>query len=790
MLLVGVARVVYPGSTLQVVSATLVALCVLLVLTLIRPYRERANNYLAISTSFALVVFLLASVCFQVLPDTALAEAAEAGVDDDEMRAAEESTLLLSADELTDATGLPTRAAHETLILTVLLMATLVCGLLTLAAVMAHELHTEQRRLGHLLSYVDGARVVLPPLAPTEKYHLFLSHVWGTGQDQMNILKRRLLEVLPEMRAFLDVDDLREGTGAEMIYCSRVVLVFCSEGYLDSKNCQRELVHAVASQRRVIALHEPEEQHGGLSHEALVSQLQMVHHGRGGVDGTTLENSRLHQWGLVEKNLVHNRWELEQINAESGGSAGGRTSRAGGTTCALLRTRQSPKSGRLRAPTFEQLMGALYPSDGDDVIEWNRLPGHQSVTVRLIASCVLNAMSDALPPSRRHLPVIVRDELAFQQVHLPALAPSEFHLFCSSHNPAAEQMLADLARANRWHLEAKKPQVERGGGGGGGSDDAGGRRDGDDESAGAAGGTALVVAREDIDELPRAAEGGGGASSLGNGPLASFGHGGSGAHGGWCWQACDLSAWRQRYHQATATPMRGTLRVTMDEADLLVPSRAPTCSRCFVYLTAETWDEERNPNLDSLVREITLAMEHKVPLLLAYEMPGIAAASSPNERATPFATFFEVTPAELIQAGIYHTIAVALKQKPEWRRASMVMLAQRVATAARDFNRSRLRRSSIGLVSARTTSFSSWLSQKRRPSGQSQAQPPPLPQQSNAPATAGPRPPRRASTGLATVRRVTILPHGASPQNASVGADSSAQPHGDRTAEVMMSTAI
>ena len=33
--------------------------------------------------------------------------------------------------------------------------------------------------------------------------------VWGTGQDQMRIIKQRMLEMLPDIKVFLDVDDLR-----------------------------------------------------------------------------------------------------------------------------------------------------------------------------------------------------------------------------------------------------------------------------------------------------------------------------------------------------------------------------------------------------------------------------------------------------------------------------------------------------------------------------------------------------------------------------------------------------
>ena len=38
------------------------------------------------------------------------------------------------------------------------------------------------------------------PAVESDGYHLFLSHVWGTGQDQMRIVKQRLLEMLPSLK--------------------------------------------------------------------------------------------------------------------------------------------------------------------------------------------------------------------------------------------------------------------------------------------------------------------------------------------------------------------------------------------------------------------------------------------------------------------------------------------------------------------------------------------------------------------------------------------------------------
>ena len=68
--------------------------------------------------------------------------------------------------------------------------------------------------------------------AVSGSFHVFLSHVWGTGQDQMRIVKQRLLEMLPDLKCFLDVDDLEEiGNLGAYIKASNMVLLFLSKGY-------------------------------------------------------------------------------------------------------------------------------------------------------------------------------------------------------------------------------------------------------------------------------------------------------------------------------------------------------------------------------------------------------------------------------------------------------------------------------------------------------------------------------------------------------------------------------
>ena len=55
-----------------------------------------------------------------------------------------------------------------------------------------------------LLCLKESKRPVDAPTLEPRHFHLFLSHVWGPGQDQMRIVKQRLLEMVPDARVFLE----------------------------------------------------------------------------------------------------------------------------------------------------------------------------------------------------------------------------------------------------------------------------------------------------------------------------------------------------------------------------------------------------------------------------------------------------------------------------------------------------------------------------------------------------------------------------------------------------------
>ena len=92
----------------------------------------------------------------------------------------------------------------------------------------------------------------LPELdfAEGHKWHLFLSHIWGTGQDQCAAIKAQLCLMLVGVSVFLDVDDLKDiGALEEYIESSALIMVFVSKGYFKSHNCLREVRRAVAKDK-------------------------------------------------------------------------------------------------------------------------------------------------------------------------------------------------------------------------------------------------------------------------------------------------------------------------------------------------------------------------------------------------------------------------------------------------------------------------------------------------------------------------------------------------------------
>ena len=128
------------------------------------------------------------------------------------------------SDELTEVYVL------ETTGLTYALAGSVLCAVISAALVINVQFAVEQRRrrleslagrARRLRHIMDGTAVDAPPIL-NGGYHIFLSHVWGTGQDQMRIIKQRLLEMVPELSVFLDVDVRSHRAARRSAPCPRV----------------------------------------------------------------------------------------------------------------------------------------------------------------------------------------------------------------------------------------------------------------------------------------------------------------------------------------------------------------------------------------------------------------------------------------------------------------------------------------------------------------------------------------------------------------------------------------
>lgn len=111
----------------------------------------------------------------------------------------------------------------------------------------------------------------LPPeltLSKSHRWHLFLSHIWSSGQDQVAVIKRQLQMLLPDCQVFLDVDDLDDISKLEKyISQTAVIMIFLSHNYFQSKNCLRELNETMSQRKPICSVREGDPNKGGITLE-------------------------------------------------------------------------------------------------------------------------------------------------------------------------------------------------------------------------------------------------------------------------------------------------------------------------------------------------------------------------------------------------------------------------------------------------------------------------------------------------------------------------------------------
>ena len=149
------------------------------------PFKRPSDNYFALSTNVALLFSLVSCI---VLEQGELVD-------------------VLEQDNLLKASALRVRFKINSSSVTAVLLASTLFVLAAALLVLLHSLKAVHK-LPLLRLRADGT-VVEPPAIKHGHWHAFISHTWSTGQDLARVLKERLQCMVPRLRLFLDVDDLR-----------------------------------------------------------------------------------------------------------------------------------------------------------------------------------------------------------------------------------------------------------------------------------------------------------------------------------------------------------------------------------------------------------------------------------------------------------------------------------------------------------------------------------------------------------------------------------------------------
>jgi len=181
---------------LRLFIGLLIALFGLTLQLILQPFRKRSDDAIACVVRLMLVLFFIMGIMIK-LCDTDGVNTVHSLLDTQVEASAFCFTLV----------GVHTAEAVAWLIV--------IAGLLVVLVPLG--LFVQKLAFSQSIPILRDARTMEPPvllLGPGERYHLFLSHVWSTGQDQCAVIKRQLQLLLPGVVIFLDVDGDASSTPA------------------------------------------------------------------------------------------------------------------------------------------------------------------------------------------------------------------------------------------------------------------------------------------------------------------------------------------------------------------------------------------------------------------------------------------------------------------------------------------------------------------------------------------------------------------------------------------------
>ena len=232
------------SKLLRLVVASVVSALFLAALALARPFKQSDDLFLACIANLLLTCCFMLGTVVKLCESAAYEDMCKTLVGFDSARGASAFVIALTA--------------------AMLIISLLVVVLKTASAV----------RMPTIRLASSGRPPVLE-LPPECHFHGFISHSWGTGQDQTHTVVRRLQLLIPGVRIWLDVDNLEDVSRLEESVADAMsFLVFLSAGYFRSFNCRRELYAALGSNRPFIPIFEADAAKGGASLAVLQAECR------------------------------------------------------------------------------------------------------------------------------------------------------------------------------------------------------------------------------------------------------------------------------------------------------------------------------------------------------------------------------------------------------------------------------------------------------------------------------------------------------------------------------------
>ena len=189
LVLVGFLVLVRPGSMLQLCLGVATSLLYLLIQLNAQPFRDQADNALALFTGTSLVVLFFSCILLR------------AG----ELAELEQVSAILSTDRMRAAYAVPMSFT------VVVLSSSILLGLLLSVPLLLLAIRKESKMM--VIRWVSDQYRVVPRQLPAGRFHAFLSHVWSSSQDQAQTVKGQLRNLVPGIKIWLDVDNMRSKAG-------------------------------------------------------------------------------------------------------------------------------------------------------------------------------------------------------------------------------------------------------------------------------------------------------------------------------------------------------------------------------------------------------------------------------------------------------------------------------------------------------------------------------------------------------------------------------------------------